>query len=100
MIFILHHQVLYHRKTVVYYLVQLQLSRSYELRISYPSTVSYCFGLHIVFFNNKGHCVVASCQIVFVNRLVTSFDIYFKTFYAKKNCFKIGWLENLHDGII
>lgn len=46
---ILHHQVLHHRKTEVYHLVQLQPSRSYELRISYPSTVSYCFRLHIIF---------------------------------------------------
>ncbi|XP_020607836.1 uncharacterized protein LOC110046480 [Orbicella faveolata] len=42
-------QVLYHRKTVVYHLVQLQPSRSYELRISYPSTVSYFSRLYIVF---------------------------------------------------
>ena len=39
-------QVLHHRETVLYHLVQLKPSKSYELRVSYPSTVLYfefCF---------------------------------------------------------
>lgn len=34
------HQVLHHGETVIYHLVELQPGRSYELRVSYPSTVS------------------------------------------------------------
>lgn len=89
---ILHHQVLYHRKTVVYHLVQLQSSRSYELRISYPSTVSYCFRVHIVFEYPGSLWAVASCQIVFINRLLTSFwHLFEKVLWEAK--LLIGWLQ-------
>ncbi|KAJ7382861.1 hypothetical protein OS493_032230 [Desmophyllum pertusum] len=40
-------QVLHHRKTVVYHLVQLERSRSYELRVSYPSTTPTDFYIQL-----------------------------------------------------
>jgi len=41
-------QVLHHRKTEVYHLVKLQPSRSYELRISYPSTTPTDFYMEMI----------------------------------------------------
>ena len=48
-------QVLHHRKTVVYHLVQLKPSKSYELRVSYPSTV-LCFELFCFMWNSWWTC--------------------------------------------
>ncbi|XP_058966479.1 uncharacterized protein [Pocillopora verrucosa] len=41
-------QVLHHRKTVVYHLVQLKPSKSYELRVSYPSTTPTDFYIQLI----------------------------------------------------
>ncbi|XP_022792360.1 uncharacterized protein LOC111331503 isoform X2 [Stylophora pistillata] len=40
--------VLYHRKTTLYHLVQLKPSKSYELRVSYPSTTPTDFYIRVI----------------------------------------------------
>ena len=42
------YQVLHHEETVIYHLVQLTPGRSYELRVSYASTVRYFSHFFIV----------------------------------------------------